>query len=103
MDLSIGRWAVMPGYGGRLAANEYDLIQITKVTEKLIKGRPGWGGSDRQFPKDAVMATFATQDEAKRLISKIAGIRGERDRRVNAATEAATAALDKLLGQQPPA
>jgi hypothetical protein len=103
MDLSIGRWAVMPGYGGRLAANEYDLIQITKVTEKLVKGQPGWGTHDRQFPKDAVMATFATQDEAKRLISKIAGIRGEHDSRVQAAKKSANDALDRLLGATTPA
>jgi hypothetical protein len=103
MDLSIGRWAVMSGYGGRLTASEYDLIQISKVTEKLVKGKLCGIRHERQLPKDAVMATFATEDEAKHLISKIAGIRGERDRRVNAATESATAALDKLLGQQPPA
>jgi hypothetical protein len=97
LDLSIGRWALMPGCSGRISASAYDLIEITKVTDKLVKGRPSYGRSDRQFPKDTVMATFASKDEAARLIDRIAGVRGDRDRRVKAANDAAEEAIDKAI------
>lgn len=90
LDLTPGRWAVckgsMPLYP--------EILKIGSVTEKQIRTddrRPRVRG------KSEVLATFATYPEAQKLVDTIAGIRGERDRRIKAAADWAERAVQEKL------
>lgn len=89
-DFTPGRWAVcngsMPLYP--------EILKIGSVTERQIRTddrRPRVKG------KSEVLATFATYPEAQKLVSGIAGIRGERDRRIKAAADWAERAVQEKL------
>lgn len=90
MDFTKGRWAMVKGW----TAFHVQLAKIDKTTPQLIKTNEGWG---RQHNKADVLATFATREEADKAVGKIAGIRGERDRRVRAADDACVDAMRKYI------
>lgn len=92
-----GKWAVSRGSYGQ--GFNPDVWEIAAVTEKLVK-YIRWGTQFGQVPKEDVMAVFSTKEEADLLCQSIAGIKGERDRRIRAANDAAEAALKKLLARQ---
>lgn len=90
IDLTPGRWAVCRGSIPLFP----EILKIGSVTEKQIRTddrRPRVRG------KSEVLATFATYPEAQKLVDAIAGIRGERDRRINAAAEWAERAVQEIL------
>jgi len=99
MDFTPGRYAIVPGYDGPITPS---FICIEQETPKLLKFKR-YRDILGQVPKDSVMATVATVAEADRLVNTIAGIRGERDRRIQAARVAANDALVKLLVKEPTA
>lgn len=90
LDLTPGRWAVcrgsMPLYP--------EILKIGSVTEKQIRSddvRPRVRG------KSEVLATFPGYPDAQKLVNTIAGIRGERDRRIQAAADWAERAVQEKL------
>lgn len=94
MDFTVGRWAVVPGYSGNARLNP-NVMRIDAATDKQIRENGKYGASVKN--KDDVLATFGSEDEARRLVQSIAGIRGEMERRQRAATDWAMKALVKKL------
>jgi hypothetical protein len=93
-NLQVGQWAlVTKSYDGRLRP---DVVQIAALTPKLVKW-PLWGNRFRQAPRLDVIAAFAEQKDAERLRDTLAGIRGERDRRIAAAHSASAEAADMAI------
>lgn len=93
IDFTPGRWAVcrgsMPLYT--------EILKIARATERQVHSgdrRP------RVMLKSAVLATYATYPEAERLRDTIAGIRGERDRRITAASTWAEREVARHLGRE---
>jgi len=94
LDFTPGRWAVVPGWmGGRL---QPEARRIDAVTLSIVKTRVPSGRFTHCLKPD-VMATVATEKAARDLVSAIDGIRGEQERRVRAAGDAAEAALSRML------
>ncbi len=93
IDFSIGRWMVVPGFDGVLTA---DAREVIATTEKLAKFTT-YGTRFRQVSKSDVIATFETQQEAEQLCQTLRGIKGERDRRIQAAHLAAKKQADDLI------
>lgn len=90
VDFTPGRWALVKGW----QAFSVQVARIDKVTPQLIKTSEGWG---RQHNKADVLATFETRDEADKAVGKIAGINGERTRRIAAANTACGDAMRKFI------
>lgn len=96
----VGHFAVTMGsYDGLLNPG---LVKIAEVTDKLVKSLRF--GRMAHTPKTSVIAVFETQEEAERLINTLAGIRGEKNRRIQAASAAAVeqarAAIAAALSRQ---
>lgn len=89
-----GKWALIHGgaYGGILRP---DIAQIDRVTKATFSTRGRYNRS-RVLHLD-LLAQFDTEDEASKAAQALAGIKGERDRRVSAANLAAQQAGQKLL------
>ena len=89
--IEVGSWAVCPAtYGGR---TDPDILQVDKVTaHRVVSGR-------RHIDRSSVMATFATKDEATKLVQRIASVAGESKRRIRAAREWAEKEVDAAIAR----
>lgn len=92
VDTTPGRWGLFSGWSGRFRP---EIGIIEKVTPKRIVAKIA--GNHRHFSVSDLMASFSTIEDAQKARNSIDGIRGERERRLNAAHEAANHALDALL------
>lgn len=96
VDYSVGRFAVVSGHGYDTQPRlRPQVFRIDAETPKTIKQQRGTRHDVKQ--KTEVMATFADEQSAKHLVQAIDGIRGEQDRRINAARMWATKAADDKL------
>ncbi|RSV15651.1 hypothetical protein CA235_07295 [Sphingomonas sp. ABOLF] len=96
-EIRVGQFVLIKGYSDGLF--HPGSHQVEQVTAKLVR-YTSFG--TRQTPKADVIAAFDSRDDAEALKSKLAGIAGERDRRINAARlsalDAARAAIAAATG-----
>lgn len=91
-----GCWILVKGWSDGIL--NPDIEEVVQVTDKLVRFK-GYGNRARQTSKAEVIAAFPSMDEAVRLKEALNGVRGERDRRVTAANDAASKAAAKLIAK----
>lgn len=99
VDFTPGRWAIVRGYSSLFsdARLRPSVFRIDSETPKTIRQLRGSRNETKQ--KLDVMATFADEQEAHQFVQAVDGIRGEMNRRENAAREWAFKALDHKLSE----
>jgi len=90
--VAVGQFAVIAGYGGILLPG---IRHITKVTAKMVFFER-WSTEGRA-PITDILVAFDSEEDAQRLVNKLEGIRGEQNRRVIAAREAASKAANAAI------
>lgn len=93
IDIREGQFVVVPGYSTFTAK----VVKADAVTPKLIKSARSWGKGFGHTDRESAFAAYDSQEEAERLVSTIAGIRGEYQRRTNAAAEAAREQMRRAI------
>ena len=95
-EIAVGQYAVIPGYSGASGVLSPDIHKVVRITEKLVF-LALYGTRQRQVAKTDVLASFDSEDDAQKLVSKLAGIKGEQDRRIVAAQQAASKAAHAAI------
>lgn len=84
VDFSAGRWTIQKGYSDR----KFETQQIISATANLVKlDRRTGNGINLQKGKQDILATYATESEAKAVLQKLRGCRGELEDRERKARE----------------
>lgn len=95
-----GKWALIHGsYGGMM---EPDVAQIDKVMKATFSTTGHQYYNRARVPHTELLAQFDEREDATKAAQAIAGIKGERNRRISAANEAANQAVKKLLASFTP-
>lgn len=96
LDFTVGRWVIYPAPSAFSYTPRLEALRIEAVTEKLVRGvtHTRWAA---QLKKADVLVTVATEDEARALIAKSAGVHGEMERRIKAARDWAKTEAAKLV------
>lgn len=95
-DIRIGRWALIAGYCGKLSPDVHEIAQVTNKLVKYVR----YGSTMGQSSKSDVLATYATKEAAQYAQQILHGIRGERERRIQAAHTSANDQADKFLADE---